>query len=250
MRASEFGNRCSATLANLTALLALTALTCFAAPQLDYGKLIFEDHFERSESQKEKDDPGNGWTSSSGTTAGGRKQVTLRDGAMHMRTHETANHAVSTRHEFAFTDGTVGMRFKLDHDGDKLQLNFADMELKTVHAGHLFDAVFSLKDVSFDDKKTGSMNLEIQAAKAKGTLTAEQQEALKTKKKSFPNPVTKAEWHDLLVHVAGDKITAVVDGKEVGSFQSEGFAHPTKRLLRLLVPGEATVDDVMIWRKK
>ena len=94
------------------------------------------------------------------------------------------------------------------------------------------------------------MNLEIQAAKAKGTLTTEQQEALKTKKKSFPNPITKGEWHDLLVHVAGDRISAVVDGKEVGSFQSEGFAHPTKRLLRLLVPGEATVDDVKIWRKK
>ena len=142
------------------------------------------------------------------------------------------------------------MRFKLDNDSDKLQLNFADLELKTVHAGHLFDAVFSLKDVSLDDKKTGSMNLEIQAAKARGTLSSEQQEAVKTKRKSFKNPIAKGQWHDLLVHVAGDKITAVVDGREVGSFQSEGFAHPTKRLLRLLVPGEATVDDVMIWRKQ
>jgi hypothetical protein len=232
------------------AVFAFTAQHVVAEPVPDFGTLIFHDEFERTESQEEKDEPGNEWTTSSDKTAAGQKQVDLRDGAMHMHTAEGANHAVSTRHEFAFTNGTIGMRFKLDHDGDQLQLNFADLGLKTVHAGHLFDAVFSLNGVSFDDKKTGSMNLEIRAAREKGTLTAEQQEALKTRKKSFKNPITKGEWHELLVHVTGNQITAVVDGEEVGSFQSEGFAHPTKRLLRLLVPGGATVDDVKIWRKK
>lgn len=235
---------------HLTALLALSSCQLFAASQADFGELIFHDEFERTESQEEKDEPGNDWTTSSDKTAPGHKQVDLRDGAMHMFTHASANHATSTRHEFAFEDGTVGMRFKLDNDADKLQLNFADLELKTVHAGHLFDAVFSLQDVSFEDKMTGGMNLAIQEAKKAGTLTKEQEAALKTKKRSFKNPITQGEWHELLVHVADDKITAVVDGKEVGSFQSEGFAHPTKRLLRLLVPGHATIDDVKIWRKK
>ena len=234
----------------LTALSAFIGISVLAAPASDLGTLIFHDEFERTESQEEKDEPGNEWTTSSETTAAGRKQVGLRDGAMHMHTAENANHAVSTRHEFAFTDGSIGMRFKLDNDGDQLQLNFADLGLKSVHAGHLFDAVFSLGGVSFDDKKTGSMNLEIRAAREKGTLSNEQQEALKTKRKSFKNPITKGEWHELLVHVEGDRISAVVDGKEVGSFQSEGFAHPTKRLLRLLVPGAASVDDVKIWRKQ
>ncbi|MEZ5385515.1 MAG: hypothetical protein R3F13_08370 [Prosthecobacter sp.] len=229
----------------------LLAVSCLSADrQVDFGSLIFHDEFERSESQEEKDEPGNEWTTSSATTAPGHKQVDLRDGAMHMFTHESANHATSTRHEFAFEDGTVGMRFKLDNDDDKLQLNFADLALKTVHAGHLFDVIFSLQEVSIEDRKTGVMNLAIRKARQEGSLTGEQESVLKTKRKSFRNPIAKGEWHELLVHVAGDTISAVVDGKAVGSFQSEGFAHPTKRLLRLLVPGHATVDDVKIWRKK
>ena len=104
-----------------------------------YGQLIFEDTFERNESQEKKDEPGNEWTTSSERTANGHKQVDLRDGVVYIHTHESANHSISFRHEFAFTDGTVGLRFKLENEGDKLQLNFADMKLKTVHAGHLFD---------------------------------------------------------------------------------------------------------------
>ena len=205
----------------------------------DRGELIFEDDFERSESQEEKDEPGNEWTTSSDKTAGGRKQVDLRDGAMHMHTAEGANHAVSTRHEFSFEDGSIGMRFRLDNDGDRLQLNFADMKLKTVHAGHLFDVTVSLEKVYFEDKKTGSMDLEIRKARTAGTLSKEQQEMLKQKKKWIDHSIAKGEWHDLLVQVSGDTITVEIDGTEVGSFASEGFAHPTKGLLRLLVPGEA-----------
>ena len=216
----------------------------------DFGELIFQDDFERTESQELKDEPGNEWTTSSDKTAGGRKQVDLKDGAMHMHTAEGANHAVSTRHEFAFEDGTVGMRFRLDNDGDKLQLNFADMTLKSVHAGHLFDAVISLDKVYFEDKKTGSMNLEIRNAKAKGGVSKAQEEELRGKRTSIAHSITKGEWHDLLVHVEGDTITAVIDGEEVGNFSSEGFAHPTKGLLRLLVPGHAVVDEVRIWRRK
>lgn len=233
-----------------SSLVLATFLPLLLLQAEDYGTLIFHDEFERSESQELKDEPGNDWTTSSDWTAPGQKQVDLRDGALYMFTHESAVHAISTRHEFSFTDGTVGMRFKLDHEKDQLQLNFADLSVKTVHAGHLFDALFSLKGVSFEDKKTGSMNLETRAAREKGTLTKTQLEALKSKHASFPNPISKGEWHDLLVHVEGDRISALVDGKEIGSFQSEGIAHPTKRLLRLLVPGHATIDDIKIWRKK
>ena len=59
-----------------------------------------------------------------------------------------------------------------------------------------------------------------------------------------------ASWHLLQVHVAGDKLTAVVNGEEVGSFRSEGFAHPTKRMVRLLTRGHSVVDDMRVWRKR
>jgi len=224
--------------------------TAHADPTADFGTLIFQDDFERIESQEERDEPGNDWTTSSDKTAGGRKQVDLRDGAMHMHTAEGANHAVSTRHEFLFENGTVGMRFRLDNDDDKLQLNFADMALKTVHAGHLFDVTVSLEKVYFEDKKTGAMNLEIRKARNADSLSPKVHAELKTKKHWIDHPIAKGEWHTLLVHIETDKATVVIDGEEVGSFQSEGYAHPTKSLLRLLVPGHASVDDVKIWRKK
>jgi len=211
--------------------------------------LIFEDNFERSEFQEFKDEPGNGWTTSSDRTAAGQKQVDLRDGAMYMHTAEGANHAVSVRHEFAFENGTVGMRFKLENEGDRLQLNFADLGLKTVHAGHLFDAIVGLDQVVFEDKKTGVMNLETREANQSGALTPEQAVILKRKKKSFPLTIEEGVWHDLLVHVDGDEISAEINGVLVGSFRSEGFAHPTKRLLRLLTPQHSAVDDVKIWRR-
>ncbi len=217
------------------------------------GKLIFSDDFERSESQEEKDEPGNDWTTSSDKTAGGRKQVDLRDGAMHMHTAEGANHAVSTRHEISFTDGSIGMRFRLDSEKDELRLNFADLGLKSVHAGHLFDAVIRHDKVSFEDKKTGYMNLEIRNARKDGTIAAERlKEINRTKFASFPldTKLAPGEWHHLLVTVRGDRISAEINGREVGSFQSEGIAHPTKRLLRLLVPGAAWIDDIKIWRRK
>ena len=68
----------------------------------NFGKLIFKDDFERSESQEEKDEPGNSWTTSSDKTAYGNKQVDLRDGHMYIYTHKKAWHATSVRHTFKF----------------------------------------------------------------------------------------------------------------------------------------------------
>ena len=104
------------------------------------GELIFEDDFERSESQEKKDEPGNGWGTNSRTRANGNKQVDLRDGAMYIYIHETADHGVSVTHPAEFQDGAVGMKFMLEDAKDSLGLNFADLKFKEVHAGHLFVA--------------------------------------------------------------------------------------------------------------
>lgn len=228
-------------------------LLAFGLPTLlrgedSFGELIFSDDFERQESQEVKDEPGNEWTTSSETTAGGHKQVDLRDGAMYIRTHETANHAASVRHEFAFTDGTLGLRLKLENEGDRLSLNFADLACKSVHAGHLFRVDVGLDEVSCEDLKTGVMNNEIRIAKKDGTLTSDQQKVLATKKVKVAHVISRAEWHDVLIHVKGDGITVEIDGKQVLEFHSEGIAHPTKTLLRLLPPKSAVVDEIRIWK--
>lgn len=217
----------------------------------DLGELIFQDHFDRNEAQETTDEPGSGWGTNSKTRAKGNKQVDLKDGAMRIFIHKEANHAVSVTHPAEFTDGAVGLRFMLEDGQDSLGLDFADLDFKEVHAGHLFVARISTKAVQLSDLKTGGMRLDIsEARKAKQKLTPEQLAAMKDKNKSFPHELEAGKWHDLIVKVAGDTLSATIDGQLVGSFSSPGIAHPTKRTLRLSVPRNVVVDDVKIWRKK
>ncbi|GAB5561386.1 MAG: hypothetical protein SynsKO_30330 [Synoicihabitans sp.] len=220
-------------------------------PANDFGTLLFHDDFNRAESQELKDEPSNGWTTSSDRTAAGQKQVDLRDGHMFMHTAADANHDVSVRHAFEFRDGTIEMLVMLENPEDQLRLNFTDLDLKTVWAGHLFDAKISLSEIVLEDKKTGVMDLKVRNARKAGKMdSAELKKLLKTKLMSFPHTLAAGEWHLLQVHVRGDELTAVVNGELVGRFRSEGFAHPTKRMVRLLTSGHSAIDDIRIWRRK
>lgn len=229
-------------------------LAVFSLAQLsfaeDRGDVIFEDDFERSESQEKKDEPGNGWGTNSKSRAKGDKQVDLKDGTMRIYISEQADHAVSVTHPFEFTDGAIGLRYMLEKPKDSLGLNFADLKYKAVHAGHLFMVKVSARNVQINDLKTGNMDLKMREARQTDTLTEEQKKLLKTKQVTFPRENKAGQWYDLLVEVEGDKLTVSIDGEEVGSFTSEGMAHPSKRMLRLSVPKDAVVDDLKIWRKK
>lgn len=230
------------------------ALAFALAPALsaaDHGQLIFKDDFNRTESQEKTDEPGNGWGTNSKSRAQGDKQVDLKDGAMRIFISAQADHAVSVTQLIEFKDGAVALRFMLEDEKDSLGLNFADLQFKEVWAGHLFVAKVSPKQVELQDLKTGNMRLDIQTArKAKAKLSAEQQKAMEGKTAKFAHATSVGKWHDLLVTVAGDELTVSLDGKTVGSFRSPGIAHLTKRMLRLAVPRNVVVDDVMIWRKQ
>ena len=227
--------------------VALPILSAATAP----GKLIFQDDFSRTESQEKTDEPGNGWATNSKSRAKGNKQVDLRDGAMYISTHAEANHAASVTHPVEFTNGTIALRFMLEDARDSLGVDIADPQCKEVHAGHLFAARVNSKQVLLQDLKTGNMRLDIHEARtAKKKLTDEQEAALKGKQKAVPHVVEVGKWHDLLVKVAGDEMSVTIDGKLVGSFKSPGFAHPTKRLLRLPTPRNVAVDDLKVWRSE
>lgn len=210
------------------------------------GKILFEDDFERNESQETKEEIGKGWGSNSRKRANGNKQVDLRDGAMHIYLHESADHAVSVTHPAEFRDGVVALRFMLEDDRDSLGLNFADLQFKQVHAGHLFVAKVSTKAVELTDLKTGNMELKTRQLRQAGKVSEELAKRLATKKKRFPHKLKTGTWYELSVQVKGDTLRVSIDGEEVGRFSSEGMAHPTKRLLRLAVPRNAVVDDVKI----
>jgi len=230
----------------LSASLA-TAVLIAPASIDDRGTLIFEDDFNRTESQETSDEPGNGWGTNSKSRAGGHKQVDLRDGAMHIYIHDTADHAVSVRHEAEFQDGSVELRFMLEHPNDKLGLDFADLQLKTVHAGHLFKVTIGTRQMDIMDMKTGGMDLKIREAKLAGELTAEMQKLLTSKKQVTPVTLKPGQWYKLEIDISGENVSVAIDDKETAAFSSEGFAHPTKRMLRLSVPKQAVVDDLKIY---
>lgn len=233
----------------IPALLASLVLTAAVSAE-DLGQLLFQDDFARSESQEKTDEPGNGWGTNSKSRAKGNKQVDLRDGAMYIYLSPEANHAVSVTHDAEFTNGAVSLRFMLEDAKDSLGLDFADAGCKEVHAGHLFVVRINPTQVTLQDLKTGSMRLDIsEARKAKQKLTEEQKKALEGKQKIIPQPTEIGKWHDLVVTISGDELSATIDGKAVGSFNSPGIAHPTKKMLRLSVPRNAVVDDVKIWKK-
>lgn len=229
----------------LIATLALLVLT--SAYGEDRGKLAFEDKFDRNEPQEVTEEIGNGWTTNSKNRAAGNKQVDLKNGALHITMHATADHAVSVGHAAEFRDGAVELRFMLDDEKDVLGLDIADPACKEVHSGHLFKIDVSSKQVVVDDKKTGAMNMKFYEARKAKTLTPAQLAFIVSKRKTFPNNLETGKWHHLLVKVMGDTVNVSMNGKPTASVASEGIAHPTKSLIRLSVPRQAWVDDVQVF---
>jgi hypothetical protein len=233
----------------LSLALALSCLLIGTVAAEETGTLIFQDDFERSESQETKDEPGNGWGTNSKSRAKGHKQVDLRDGAMYIFTHAEADHGASVTHPAEFANGTVRLRFMLEDPRDSLGLDFADSQYKEVHAGHLLAARISAKNVVLQDLKTGAMRLDIREARqAKQALSEEQKQALVGKNQSTPHQTAIGKWHDAEVTIKGDQLSITIDGQPIASLTSPGIAHPTKRMLRLAVPRNAVVDDIRIVR--
>lgn len=218
-------------------------------PSPSMGALILEDDFDREEATPDKEDIGNGWTSNSAWRAKGHKQVDLAEGAMHVTRHAEADHGVAIFHKVAFQDGAVQFKFKLG-PGDSLGLDFVDRELKTVHAGHLCMARVALKKLTLMDSKTGHMNLKIRERRLAKEKSPELTKLLRSKTTSFPLNLQANQWHTMLVVVEGDVMRVQLNGKAIGEFQSEGIAHPTKRMITLAVNKSAWIDDVKIWKRK
>ena len=237
----------------LSAVFTLQLVCGLISPALyaqERGTLIFQDDFERSESQETKDEIGNGWGSNSEKRAGGNKQVDLRDGAMYIYIHKDADHGVSVTHPAEFRDGRVELRFMLEHEKDTLGLNFADLQCKDVWAGHLFKVIVGVKQTELTDLKTGIMDLETRTLRQAKKLTSAQQAELKTKTRKLPNKLETGKWYGVTAEVNGDTLRVSIDGKHIGSLSSPGIAHPTKRMLRLSIHRNVVVDDLKIYADK
>lgn len=228
--------------------LLLTAICTPAFAASPAGDLILEDRFERTESDDSKEEVGGGWSTNSKSRAQGVKQVDLSEGALHITRADVADHGVSVVHDLEFRNATIQLKFKIG-EKDELGVNIADMKEKSVHAGHICMAKVRTNQVHLMDHKTGQMNLKIREERKSGNPSEATKKLVAAKNKKFKHKVAADEWHDLEVKIAGDVMTVSIDGKQAGEFQSEGIAHPTKRRLRIAVPKQAWIDDVMVWRQ-
>ncbi len=225
----------------------ISSLAFSQTPKQLEQRLIFEDDFERQESDDSKEEVGKGWTTNSSSRAGGHKQVDLRDGTLHIKMHSSADHAVSVKHDAEFQDGVLELKFMLEHPRDILGLDFADLQLKTVHAGHLFKVDIGTNKLTLTDLKTGNMDLKHRELRLAKQVTPELKQLLASKQKSFPLKLDTGHWYALRVSIVGDNLQVAIDGRLIGEFASPGFAHPTKRALRVAVPHEAVIDDLKIF---
>ncbi|MCA9066162.1 MAG: DUF1080 domain-containing protein [Planctomycetaceae bacterium] len=208
-------------------------------------RVLLQDDFNREESDPAKEEIGNGWGTNSRSRAQGVKQVDMVDGAMHITMAAVADHGVSVHHDVAFRNAEIQLRFKLGK-GDDLGINIADMNEKSVHAGHICSARIRPENIELADLKTGRMKLEHRQARLDNQLTPEMQKLINSRAKVFKHRLSLDEWHQLSVRIDGETMTVAIDGREVGRFESPGIGHPTKSRLRLAVNKVAWVDDVKI----
>ncbi|MGB7345527.1 MAG: family 16 glycoside hydrolase [Pirellulaceae bacterium] len=224
-------------------------LICSATVSAQEATVLLDDDFNRAEADDSKEDVGNEWGTNSKSRAKGEKQVDLVDGAMHITRAAVADHGVSVTHEVAFKDATIEMRFKIG-EKDDLGINIADMNEKSVHAGHICMAKIKADKVEMTDLKTGRMDLEMRKRRQANQETDEDKKIVKTKSKYVDVSVMPDQWHTLKVSVVDDLMSVEIDGKKVGKFKSAGIGHATKSRLRLAVNKEAWVDDVKVIRLK
>lgn len=223
------------------------------------GTLIFEDSFDREESGNGAKAIGNGWNSATADRVPHLKQADLEGGVLkiHSATRE-AGHAAHIHHEIGFQDGGVRVRFKFPGLAavETMQVGFVDRECQSVHAGHLGYAILnaSAKTLTLRDSKTGGMDLRMRKrveteVREQGKPSAELQAFLKSKERVLPW-VPDREWHELVLVTEGDELRASLDGKRMGQFRSEGFAHPVKRWLSFLPVSHLWIEEVQVWKVK
>ena len=207
--------------------------------------VLFEDQFERTEKDQEKEQPGNGWGTNSKTRAKGVKQVFLGDGKMHIKRAAVADHGVSVTQDVSFRNARITLRFMIPKNGD-LGINIADMNEKSVHAGHICMARIKPISLEIVDLKTGRMKKEMHEKNKAKQLTKADKAKITRKSIVLPLKLKTGIWHDLEILIMADTMTVKIDARKIGSMTSPGIAHETKRRIRLAVNTEAWVDDIVI----
>ncbi|MEM6473677.1 MAG: family 16 glycoside hydrolase, partial [Planctomycetota bacterium] len=222
-------------------------LILFPLQELPAEKLLFEDRFEREESQERTEEIGGKWKTNSNSRADGNKQVDLKDGFIHVMRHPKADHAVSIVHPANYTNCRVEIRFKINDKKDDLGIDFADMKCKDVHAGHICKVFFRPNEVEIVDFKNGRMKKTYRDRLASGQVSAEEKQALKQWQHKANFETKLGQWHDAVVLMTDTLIQVTIDGELVAEFDSPGIGHANKDMIRFSARREVSLDDVAVY---
>ena len=215
----------------------------------DEMKLVFSDDFERDETQLEKDEVGNGWTTNGDKPwASSPKQTDLRDGALYIEPAKDDGAAVLIIRKWEFHDGAIQFRFNLPSKKDSVGLVFANSKLKDVHAGHVMVVLMKPGSVKMTDMLKGSFDPQIWKRRKAGMTTEADKKQIKKCTTTVGANISSGMWHEVAISIRSDQVSVKLDGRQVGSFKSPGIAH-RKDTLRVTFRGNGVLDDFKLFER-
>ena len=172
----------------------------------------------------------------------------VKDGVLVGITAPTSDHSAVDNIKFpGERDLEVAVKFRFTSDKAKgFNVWFDDKDYKGSHAGHICQASISPTGVNLADAKTGGFDLTggLYDRKKANQLTDAEKKMLAAKAKRVPTTVSLQDWHTLVVRTKGAELSVLIDGKLVGTFESEGISHATKSLVSLTTnPVDVHYDD-------
>lgn len=161
----------------------------------------------------------------------------VKDGVLVGITPEGSDHSAVDNIKFAGEkDLQVEVKFQfVSEQAKSFNVWFDDKDLKQSHAGHVCQVTVSPTQIVMSDAKTGAFTLEngLYDRKKANQLTEDEKAMLETKTKRAPVQLELKKWYTLTARTQEDQIEVLIDGKQVGTFQSPGVAHATKSLVSL-----------------
>ena len=221
---------------SLTASIILAG-TLFSASAADnpYQRSIFQDDFSGS---------------AFGPRWGHYKSGSVvKDGMLVGITPEKSDHsAVDSIRFTGERDLEVSVKFRFASAKAKsFNVWFDDKDYKGSHAGHICSVSVSPSSIAISDAKTGNFQNDLYEKQKAGTLSAEDKKLIESKRTRIPAKISLEEWHTLVTRTKGDQVSVLIDGKEAGTFKSEGISHATKSLVSLTTnPVDVHYDDFSI----
>ncbi|MFG0267121.1 MAG: family 16 glycoside hydrolase [Rhodopirellula sp. JB055] len=169
----------------------------------------------------------------------------IRDGVLYGEQIRD-DHGSTMRKQMEFGDLHVAFDFRFN-GGSRFNFVIDDDNDKSVHAGHVARASLSPKRISISDDKVGSMNLDVREKRKAKSLSPEEQkeldELLARTQASAAVEAKQGTWHHLDLEIDGTVMSVRLDGEEVVSLDSPGFAHPTKTQFGMTVNGTSIDFD-------